>query len=129
MQNSCEVLFVKTLIGLGLLLLLTGCAGMMNWHFKKSLDPVQGELTIAGIMEPVTIRRDVFGIPFIEAKNQDDLAFAIGYVNASDRLAQMTGFKLMSQGKSQKRSTAGKTQAGASRPGRLWSCLRVMTGT
>jgi acyl-homoserine-lactone acylase len=78
---------------------LGGCTGLVDWYFQRSLDPTQGELTLSGLKEPVTVRRDAYGIPFIEAKNREDLAFAIGYVNANDRLVQMTGFKLLSQGR------------------------------
>lgn len=79
--------------------LLSGCAGLADVYFKRSLDPVSGQVTISGLKAPVTVRRDAYGIPFIEAQNSEDLAMAIGYVHASDRLAQMTGFKLLSQGR------------------------------
>jgi len=46
-------------------------------------------LSVAGLRERVTVRRDDRGIPYIEAKNDDDLYFAQGYVTASDRLWQM----------------------------------------
>jgi len=46
-------------------------------------------ITIAGLHDRVTIRRDERGIPYIEANNEDDLYFAQGYVTASDRLWQM----------------------------------------
>jgi penicillin amidase len=46
-------------------------------------------LTIAGLRDRVTVRRDERGIPYIEAKNDNDLYFAQGYVTASDRLWQM----------------------------------------
>ena len=46
-------------------------------------------LSIAGLKDRVTIRRDERGIPYIEAKNDDDLYFAQGYVTAGDRLWQM----------------------------------------
>jgi len=42
-----------------------------------------------GLRGSVTIRRDQRGIPYVEAKNDDDLYFAQGYVTASDRLWQM----------------------------------------
>ena len=45
-------------------------------------------LAIAGLQDRVTIRRDERGIPYIEAKNDNDL-FRQGYVTASDRLWQM----------------------------------------
>src|SRR4030081_2111897 len=46
-------------------------------------------LAIAGLRDWVTVRRDERGIPYIEAKNDEDLYFAQGYVTASDRLWQM----------------------------------------
>jgi penicillin amidase len=46
-------------------------------------------LMIAGLRDRVTVRRDERGIPYIEAKNDEDLFFAQGYVTASDRLWQM----------------------------------------
>jgi penicillin amidase len=46
-------------------------------------------LAIAGLRDRVTVRRDERGIPYIEAKNDEDLYFAQGYATASDRLWQM----------------------------------------
>ncbi len=60
---------------------------------------MEGRKKIKGIKNTVTIKRDNLGVPFIEAENMDDLAFTIGYVNAADRLNQMIGFKLISQGR------------------------------
>ena len=76
-----------------------GCTNMVNRHFQDTVDPAQGTIRLAGLKEPVTVRRDAFGIPYIEAKNMADLAFSIGYVHASDRLTQMVGLKLASQGR------------------------------
>ncbi len=44
---------------------------------------------LAGLSQPVMVRRDERGIPYIEAANEADLYFAQGYVTASDRLWQM----------------------------------------
>ena len=46
-------------------------------------------IAVAGLRDQVTVRRDERGIPYIEAKNNEDLYFAQGYVTASDRLWQM----------------------------------------
>jgi penicillin amidase len=46
-------------------------------------------IQLAGLHDRVIVRRDERGIPYIEAKNDDDLYFAQGYVMASDRLWQM----------------------------------------
>ena len=47
------------------------------------------ELTLSGLKEKVTVRRDARSIPYIEASNDADLYFVQGYVTASDRLWQM----------------------------------------
>jgi penicillin amidase len=46
-------------------------------------------IQLPGLRQPVTVRRDERGIPYIEAANDDDLYFAQGYVTASDRLFEM----------------------------------------
>src|SRR5438552_6141433 len=46
-------------------------------------------ITLTGLRDRVTIRRDERGIPYIEATNDEDLYFAQGYITASDRLWQM----------------------------------------
>lgn len=55
-------------------------------------------LSIAGLKESVTVRRDGRGIPYIEAKNDADLFFAQGYVTAQDRLWQMDLFRRVARG-------------------------------
>lgn len=49
----------------------------------------QTTITVAGLRDRVTVRRDERGIPYIEAANDDDLYFAQGYITATDRLWQM----------------------------------------
>ena len=77
------------------LLALAGC--MPKSQFVEQQVPFERQLS--GLEAPVTIRRDSMGIPLVEAKNDEDLHFALGYVAASDRLAQMVGTKLVSQGR------------------------------
>jgi penicillin G amidase len=52
----------------------------------------------AGLLAPVTVRRDAHGVPHIEAANQDDLFVAQGYVTAQDRLWQMDTFRRNANG-------------------------------
>ncbi len=82
-----------------LCLLLGSCTTLIDRHFKGQLDASQRHITIAGLKDTVTVRRDAYGIPFVEAKNMEDMAMAVGYVHASDRLAQMIGMKLISEGR------------------------------
>jgi penicillin amidase len=48
-----------------------------------------GELTIDGVRQTVTIRRDRFGIPYIEAQNDDDAWFGLGFCHGQDRSFQL----------------------------------------
>jgi acyl-homoserine-lactone acylase len=80
-------------------LLLGSCTTLIDNHFKGKLDAPSGNITLTGLKDTVTVRRDAYGIPFVEAKNMDDMAMAVGYVHAADRLTQMIGMKLISEGR------------------------------
>lgn len=51
-----------------------------------------------GLKERVTIMRDERGIPYIDAKSDEDLYFAQGYATAADRLWQMDLFRRTARG-------------------------------
>ncbi len=53
---------------------------------------------IGGIGANITVSRDGRGIPYIEAKTDDDLYFAQGYITASDRLWQMDLLRRLARG-------------------------------
>jgi penicillin amidase len=48
-----------------------------------------GERRVAGISAPVSIERDVHGVPTIRAASAADALFGLGYAHAQDRLWQM----------------------------------------
>jgi penicillin amidase len=77
--------------GLLTLLLLAAAVGVLWLRAaeKAALPMLDGELHLAGLSAPVTVRRDAHGVPHIEAAAQDDLFVAQGYVTAQDRLWQM----------------------------------------
>ena len=56
---------------------------------RAALAPVQGEVTVPGLAEPVEVLRDRWGIPYLSAASLEDLWFAQGYVQASERLFQI----------------------------------------
>jgi len=58
-------------------------------YIKNRLPNYQGELLVSGLKEKVVVTRDQWGVPHIEANNEDDLQFALGFVMAGDRLFQM----------------------------------------
>ena len=63
-----------------------------------ALPVLDGDLHLAGLSAPVTVRRDAHGVPHMEAANEDDLFFAQGYVTAQDRLWQMDAFRRNANG-------------------------------
>ena len=56
-------------------------------HISKPSN--DGKVVVDEILEKVSIKKDQWGIPHIEAKNQHDALFAYGYTVAKDRLFQM----------------------------------------
>ncbi len=67
----------------------TPSADQLREQASRVLARIDGQLRIAGLREPVEVRRDKWGVPHIEARNQADLFFAQGFVAAQDRLFQM----------------------------------------
>ncbi len=59
------------------------------WLLHASLPQLDGEISVAGIAEPVSIARDRDGIPVITASSREDLAFATGFAHGQDRFFQM----------------------------------------
>ena len=51
----------------------------------RRLPTTTGELTVQGIRHPVVIRRDRYGVPYIEAQTDDDAWFALGFCQGQDR--------------------------------------------
>jgi penicillin amidase len=56
---------------------------------RQQLPQMDGQIHLAILQAPVTVRRDAHAVPHIEAANMDDLLIAQGYVTAQDRLWQM----------------------------------------
>lgn len=80
-------------------LALGSCTKIVSRMYRQTGEDLTGTIRLPCLTQPVTVRRDGFGIPCIEAKNMNDLARAIGYVNAEDRITQMTSLSLLSQGR------------------------------
>jgi len=65
----------------------------------KPLPHIQGEIELSGIESPVVVTRDRWGAPHIYAQSSHDLFFAVGYVQAQDRLFQMDLLRRTAQGR------------------------------
>jgi penicillin amidase len=86
--------------GLLVLLLVAAGAGLL-WlrsAARAALPVLDGDVHLAGLSAPVTVRRDAHGVPHIEAATEADLFAAQGYVTAQDRLWQMDAFRRNANG-------------------------------
>jgi penicillin amidase len=89
------------IVGSLLMLALLAAAAGAIWlrqAEKAALPVLDGDLHLAALSAPVTVRRDAHGVPHIAAATQDDLFVAQGYVTAQDRLWQMDIFRRHAKG-------------------------------
>lgn len=86
MPTSLKILGSLILI---LAVLAAGLWGFWAWFSRQALPKTSGDLTFAGLREPVEIIRDEFGVPHIYARNAHDLFFGLGLTHAQERFWQM----------------------------------------
>ncbi len=83
-------------IGGGLLLLLAVVALAVAVYVWRSLPQLSGSLQVAGLQQPVQIKRDASDVTHIFAQTDADVAFALGYTHAQDRSWQLeTNWRVM----------------------------------
>lgn len=68
-------------------------------YLRHTLPETEGIIRVEGIHDDVLIRRNQWGVPLIEAKNIEDIFFAVGFVHAQDRLFQMDLIRRLSTGR------------------------------
>src|SRR5438445_1390535 len=61
---------------------------LMSLALGRRLPVTRGDLRVEGLQGPVTIRRDRYGIPHIDA-NGDDAWFGLGFCQGQDRAFQL----------------------------------------
>ncbi len=74
--------------GLLFALLLISAVAFYVWQ-SGSLPQLSGEKQLAGLESEVRLSRSPEGLVFIEAENEGDALFALGFAHAQDRLFQM----------------------------------------
>ena len=80
---------------------LLAAASIVLWLYlaeRAAMPQIDGQLRVAGLSAPVSVRRDNHGVPHIDAASEDDLFFAQGFVTAQDRLWQMDANRRYSNG-------------------------------
>ena len=80
------------------LLVTTIAAAGGTWYVQSKLPIRDGEVTVAPLQAPVSVRFDARGVPHIQAQNEADLYRALGYVHAQDRLFQMEIMRRLARG-------------------------------
>jgi penicillin amidase len=80
-------------------LIVFALIGLAIWLPNMDSYQKSGELQLSSLQQPVTIKRDDYGIPYIYAQSLDDAITAQGFVIAQHRLFQLELFRQMSQGR------------------------------
>jgi penicillin amidase len=78
-----------TRLAAGLLALLFVIGGGLTLYLRSSLPMNEGQLAVAGPNREIHIARDADGVPLIDADDDADAAFGLGFAHAQDRLFQM----------------------------------------
>ncbi len=92
-----EFIMKKVLLAVLIIIILIPIAGYI--YLRTFLPDYDGEISISGLKDNVTIERNRYAVPSITAENLQDLYFAWGYVNAQDRMFQMEVTKRIGQGR------------------------------
>ncbi|MEM9293420.1 MAG: penicillin acylase family protein [Acidobacteriota bacterium] len=72
-----------------LVLIALGIGGAWLWLKGNGKPQRSGEHQLAGLEAPVTVRFDARAVPHVQADNEADLAAAVGWLHANDRMTQL----------------------------------------
>ncbi len=81
----------------GILLMVFAVA--VWWLVYRPLPQLDGNISVAGLSQQVSVERDNWGVPHIRASSVEDMAEAQGYVLAQDRLWQMDLLRRVARGR------------------------------
>jgi penicillin G amidase len=76
-------------VSLTLIILITAAGFIFYNMLTASLPQYKGEIHSHGISNKVEVYRDSLGVPYILANDEDDGAFALGYLHSQERMFQM----------------------------------------
>ncbi|MCI0654705.1 MAG: penicillin acylase family protein [Methylococcaceae bacterium] len=93
LRRPIYTIFLMLVAGLAIVSVL------LAYELNSSRPRRAGEIKLAGLQSPLTVRFDRFGIPDISAASRRDAAFALGFVTAGDRLFQMDLIRRKSGGR------------------------------
>jgi len=83
----------------GLVLVLVVLAGGYLLWLSQSVPDRDGAVALTGLSQPVQVVRDREDVVYIEASDQADAYFALGFVHAQERLWQMDVYRRIAGGR------------------------------
>lgn len=100
-RRRAETAAKAGLIAGGVSVGLAASAAAALWHrlARRPLPQVKGTIAVDGLQGKVTVRRDRWGVPHVQAADRDDLYFAQGYCHGQDRLWQMDFYRRVVEGR------------------------------
>ncbi|WP_339723339.1 penicillin acylase family protein [uncultured Paraglaciecola sp.] len=69
-----------------------------TWYINSKQPQRSGEVSLANLQAPVSVRYDERGVPHIQAQHEADMYRTLGYVHAQDRLFQMEMVRRLARG-------------------------------
>lgn len=93
------IVYSRRRITLTIALLVLFLSGACRVPDVERRDPISGEISGAGVEQPVRVVRDQNGVAHIIARNDRDLFFAVGYTMAQDRWLQMDEYRRAGSGR------------------------------
>ena len=105
--------FILGLLIVSLVIIIAIGAVIINNWTRGPLPQHDGEISVAGLNEPVEIYRDEWGVPHVYASNVYDLFFAQGYTQAQDRWWQMEFSRATGDGRIQELTGANASAMGS----------------
>src|ERR1700741_2840879 len=76
-----------------------GTAAAWHWLARRPLPKTKGTIELPGLRGRVTVRRDRWGVPHVEADQLEDLFFAEGFCHGQERLWQMDFYRRVVKGR------------------------------
>ncbi|HVO35321.1 MAG TPA: penicillin acylase family protein, partial [Gemmatimonadales bacterium] len=92
---------MKTAVRVGVVVLavvLALLAAIAIW-LNRSIPPLRGQESVAGLGAPVEVLWDSLGVPHISAASDSDALEALGYLHARDRLWEMETMRRAAEGR------------------------------
>lgn len=96
MQN-----WFKSLIGItfSIFVIVIVAGIIINYFVKTSVPNYNSEYKLDGLKNEIVIYRDSMAIPYINAQNEQDALFALGFLHAQERMFQMDIARRAAEGK------------------------------